>query len=465
MTSFDEGKTLKKMYPFNQVKKPVLHLDISGTSRLATHKIMKVSRETFDRLSSQQYIDMSVVKNFFGSAQFNLSDEEIKDVELALVLIASAHKVSDKHFHDARRLLNLCDFLSSYSGNSVQRVVHYFTKGLQERIARETGMISPDTKGIKLWHPHQPTEGVDPAFLSCCMQLPCVQIAHFAAIQSVIDSFASARKVHFIDLVIRGGEHCPVLMQALANRKENPVEFLKITAVVIPETKQRIEEIGKCLTGLAESLNLPFSFRIAMVLDMKNLKKGIFEVNSDESVAVFSKYALRRIRTLPGCLESFSRFLRNLNPCVVVLVEPEANNSSPIFINRFHNSLIAFSSFFDCVEACVDQGDPKRLSLEANLLGHEIKDILAAKYEERMFIDMNIDEWRDHLTMYGMVETEVSKSSFDQGSLLLKNFAQAESCLLVRNGKSLVTGWKGTPFFSVSAWKFNHRQPKKFKCT
>ncbi|WCJ27667.1 hypothetical protein M5689_009395 [Euphorbia peplus] len=427
---------------------------MAGVNRLSTHEILKLSRETFNRLSSQQHIDISTVQKFFGSAQFNFPAQEVKDVQLALVLIASAHKVSDKHFDEARRMLNLSDFLSSCKGSSVQRVVHYFTKALQERIDRETGTISPESTKIKLFNPHHLTKGVDPALVSCCLQLPYIQISQFAAVQAVLDSLASAHKVHFIDLAISCGVHCPVLMQALANRKERPVEFLKITAIGTPETKQKNEEIGKCLTCLAETLNLPFLFCIAMVLDIKDLEKEMPKISDDEAVAVFSLNVLSNTCEVPDFLKHFSKFLRNLNPQMLVIIESEELGNSSVFINHFHESLLSYGSFYDCIQDCIDQRDPNRLALEA-LLGHQIKCSVAAKDEERInHRKMNIKELRVYFTGFGMVETEVSMPSFDQAILLQKNFACEESCLLVRNGKCLVIGWKGTPFFSVSAWKF-----------
>ncbi|XP_065860180.1 DELLA protein RGL2-like [Euphorbia lathyris] len=424
-------------------------------NRLSTHEIMEVSRDTFNKLSSQQHIDISAVGKFFDSARFDLSDEEIKDVQLALVLIASAHKLSEKLFDDAKRLLNLCDFLSSYNGNPVQRVVHYFTKALQEKIARETGRECRESRESKPLCPLDlVTKGVDPAFISCCLRVPCIRISQFAAIQAVLDSLASARKVHFVDLTIRSGIHCPVLMQALANRHEKPVEFLKITAFATPQTKQKTEEIGKCLTCLAETLNLPFLFCVAMIPDIKDLEKEMLNITDDEVVAVFSLNVLRHTTSVPDFLKSFSRFLRNLNPCVLAVVESEELGNSLVFIDHFHESLISYGSFYDCIQACIDQGDPNRAVLEV-MVGHQIRCTVAAKDEERIYSrQMNIEEWRDYFSGFGMVETEVSMSSFDQATLLQKNFASEKSCLLVRNGKCLVIGWKGTPFFSVSAWKF-----------
>ncbi|WCJ23339.1 hypothetical protein M5689_005371 [Euphorbia peplus] len=423
-----------------------------GSNTLSTEEIMKVSKETYNKLSSQQYVDISAVQKFFGSAQFDLSDEETKDVQLGLVLIASAHKVSEKHYDEARRLLNLCDFLSSYNGNPVQKVVHYFTKALQERIARETGIISPGSETRKMLT--HSTKGVDAAFTSCCLQLPYIQISRFAAIEAVLDSLASAKKVHFIDLVISSGTHCPVLLQALANRQERPVEFLKITAVGTPETKQKLEEIGKCLTCLAATLNLPFLFCIAVVLDIKDLEKEKLQLSDDEVVAVFSLNVLRNASSVPDFLRSFSRFLTNLSPCVLVVVETEEHCNSTVFINNFHESLLLYSSLYDCLQACIDQGDPNRLAVEA-FVGHQIRSKVAAKDEERIYSRrMNIEELRAYFTGFGMVEREVSMSSVDHAILLQRSFASEKSCLLSKNGKCLVIGWKGTPLFSVSVWKF-----------
>jgi len=46
-------------------------------------------------------------------------------------------------------------------------------------------------------------------------------------------------------------------MQALAERHDCPIELLKITAV----GSTGIEETGKRLANVAESLNLPFLFK------------------------------------------------------------------------------------------------------------------------------------------------------------------------------------------------------------
>jgi hypothetical protein len=198
----------------------------------------------------QNYADPSMPKHVFG-----LSHQETTDVELACLLLASAEKVAKQEHDEGRRLLNLCDFLSSRTGSSVQRTVHYFTKALQERIAREAGRNEEEG-----YHHLEETMAYgNPTIISCFLHLPFSQVTQFAGIQAIVESVTSVKRVHYIDLAIRSGAQCIVLMQALATRHECPIKLLKITAVGT-SSKQKMEETGKGLAHFAEALNLPFSF-------------------------------------------------------------------------------------------------------------------------------------------------------------------------------------------------------------
>ncbi|XP_050219358.1 DELLA protein GAI1-like isoform X1 [Mercurialis annua] len=431
--------------------------------RLSTHEIVRISKAWVSEISSEKLTDLSTIQHFFNSSQFGLSAEEIKDTELVLLLLASAHKTGNKQFDDASKGLNLCDFLSSDKGNSVQRVVHYFAKALQQKIARETRTVLSDESESSENNPLCPAEirmGADPALISCCLQLPCLQAVHFAAIQAVIDSLESAKTVHFIDLGIKTGSHCTILMQALANRQSCAIELLKISGVGITASRQRIEDAGKRLASFAQTLHIPFSFRTAIVANIKDLKVDMFEINDGETVAIFLPGILRFIKAQKGALQSLLRVLRKLNPCVMVIIEAELNHNSPWFIDQFHELLLFYSACYDGVEGCIAQCDPNRITIEA-CLGQEIRDVVAVKAEERIFKHMKIDEWRDYFIRFGMEEAEISMSSFYQAELLVKSSASGKSCLLVKHGKCLLTGWKGTPIFSLSAWKFQQKYSKK----
>jgi len=269
---------------------------------------MRVAEARFIRFSSQNCIDdhqfHSMPKHVFSSAPFGLSCQETKDVELACLLLGSAEKVSKQEFDEGSGLLKLCDFLSSRTGTSVQRTVHYFAKALQERIDRQTGRTALKGLNSNEEHAsHHEEEYGNPTLISCYLQLPFSQVTQFARIQAMVESVASAKKIHYIDLAIRNGLQSIVLMQALATREEFPVEILKITAVGTT-SGNKIEETGNRLARFAQTLNLPFSFKTVMVRDIKDLNKDMFETEADEVVAVNSRFLLNNMITKPVCLES-----------------------------------------------------------------------------------------------------------------------------------------------------------------
>ncbi|CAN1840362.1 Heat shock 70 kDa protein BIP1 [Linum perenne] len=129
-------------------------------------------------------------------------------------------------------------------------------------------------------------------------------------------------------------------------------------------------------------------------------------------------------------------------------------------MHRRLNAISTYGAVFDCLEDWLDRPDGNRRVMESTV-GQEIRDVLAAAEEERVFRHMRVEEWRDYFGRVGMVEMEISRSSFYQAALLLRNFVSGESCTVDRNGKCLVTGWKGTQLHSVSAWKFYRQVPKR----
>lgn len=62
-------------------------------------------------------------------------------------------------------------------------------------------------------------------------------------------------------------------MQALADRKKVQMKILKVTAIGITREDKEIEEIGKRLSSLAESLNIAFLFKTALVTHLKDINE------------------------------------------------------------------------------------------------------------------------------------------------------------------------------------------------
>ncbi|XVE82257.1 hypothetical protein DITRI_Ditri15bG0133700 [Diplodiscus trichospermus] len=422
--------------------------------KLSTENVMRVAGEMFIHSSGKTIDNISIHDHPFNLSFSGLSDQEKRDVELALLLLAAAENVASQQYDHASRLLKQRECMSLKTGNPVQRVVHYFSEALREKIERETG--KPSSKGLRrtpLFDFDEAMMRPNLALLAFYKELPFSQIAEFAGIQAIVENVAEAKRIHIIDLAIRNGVSWIILMQALASRHECPLELLKVTAVATGP-KPIIEGTGERLLSFAQSLGLPFAFKIVMVSDMLDLKEDLFELDAEETIAVYAAFAFWSLLAMPNRIENIMRMIRVINPCLMVVSETEANHNSPMFMNRFIEVLFFFSTYFDCVATCLNQNCENREIFESMYCGEVIRNMVAAEGDERKIRHVKFDVWKELFARYGMEEVELSMSSLYQANLILETFACGSSCTLDMNGKCLLFGWKGTPLHSVSVWKF-----------
>ncbi|KAM7488073.1 hypothetical protein LguiB_025557 [Lonicera macranthoides] len=459
LASFGMLKNYKRKFSqFNGEKIKALGFDTTSTMRgrnLSNEAIIRLARENFIRSRSQGIDDISPLSHPFACSFLGLSNEEARDVELIRYLLETADKVGQQQFDGARKLIKCCYELSSNKGNAVQRLVSYFSEAIQERIDRETGKITSRDLGKKESFDLEEALMIPSlSILSYYQKLPLSPVLHFTEMQVLVENVIGAQKVHIIDFAIRSGLQYTVLMQALSTQCKCPLECLKITAVGT-KSKPIIEKTGKRLMSFAESLNLPFSFSVVMVNDMRDLDKELFELDSEEVIAVYTPNLLSTMIAQPNRLECVMRVIKSINPCVMVVSEEEVNHNSPVFVNRLTEALFFYGAFFDSLEDSMDRDDPHRMILESQYFSPGIMNIVAAEGEERTNRHASIDVWREFFARFGMVEIAVSTLSLFQASLLVNEFACGGSCTLDLNGNCLIVGWKGTPIFCLSTWKFH----------
>ncbi|KAI4297287.1 hypothetical protein L6164_037181 [Bauhinia variegata] len=418
--------------------------------KLSTEDIIRIAGTRFVQSSSE-----SVDFHPYDSCFSGLSHEEKEEVELVQSLLASAEKISYQQFERASTLLNHCESLSSKTGSTaVNRVVAYFSEGLRERLDRETGRISTKVLSQRQsFDPDQAMMNLNPISLACHEEIPFCQVTLFCGVQAIIENSMDAKKIHIIDFAIKGEVQWSILMKALESRHDCPVELLKITAVGTT-SKHLLEDAGKRLKNFAQTMNVPFSFKIVMVSSMLDLNKDLFEIDPEETIAVSSHFLLRSMLSQPDHLESMMKVIRNIKPSLMVVTEVEANHNATSFVNRFTETLFFFGAYFDCVEFCMKKDDPNRMILESVYFGHGIRNIVAMEGEERKIRNVKIDVWRAFFQRFGMVEKELSMSSLYQAELVAKRFANGSSCTFEMNENCLLIGWKGTPLHSLSVWEF-----------
>ncbi|KAL5996400.1 hypothetical protein ACLOJK_026478 [Asimina triloba] len=426
-----------------------------GKRRSSTVEILRTAGARYIQQVEKTEDDLSALIRFpFNSLFSGHATDETRGIHLAYVLLSSAEKIHNRQFDRASRLLEQCEALASHTGDAVQRVVSYFAIALRERINGETGRTATKGSGGRCCRNEMEEGLLNPssALLACHQQLPFSRVMQFTSIQAIIDSVASASRVHLVDLNINIGLQSSILMHALAERKAaRPVQLLKITAV--GTSAERIAETGKRLAAFAQTLSLPFRFKAVVVAHMHDLQAGMVEVEADEAVAVHAPIVLSTMIVQAECLENVMRVVRALKPCVMSVVEVEANHNSSSFVNRFTEALFFFSAWFDCVDACMEREDCDRLTIEGSYLFTGIRSIVAAEGGERVVRHVKLEVWRAYFRRFGFVEAELSELSLYQAKLLVKQSGCGNRFMFEKDGKGLVIGWKGTPLQCVSAWK------------
>ncbi|CAN0922533.1 Protein SLENDER RICE1-LIKE 1 [Linum grandiflorum] len=286
-------------------------------------------------------------------------------------------------------------------------------------------------------------------------KIPFYQIRQLAGVQAIVESVEKAKRIHIIDLKIRNGMQWAALLQALASRK-------KITAIVTETEKEKsVVQTGERLARFAESMKIPFVFKTVAVHDMLEIRNKQFDIDPREVVAVFCENSLHELIQKPSQLEAFMGVIRNIRPKVMVVIEREANFNSLNFGQRFVEVLFHYGAYFDCIDACLGSDEEgNKMVMEEGLVREQVNDALV-KEENVMTRTATIDVWRRFFGRFWMVEGRLSPMIMATVDLLLDRFSEGRSCTVDMNGSSLVVGWKGTPIFSLSTWKFLLVKPLK----
>ncbi|CAI0626309.1 unnamed protein product [Linum tenue] len=418
----------------------------SNDAPLSVEDLVRIAASKFVRSRSNNTTSFDV----------QLSEDESESVALAQLLLEAAEEVGERRFDPSRTLLDQCDRRSSPTGNPVQRLVFYYSQALRDRIDRETGRSTSPSETVTERSSDLYKVVMIPSIRSIEFQskIPFSHAAQFAGIQAIVEHLDGTRKIHILDFAVRNGQQWIILMQALASRpKRRRVRRLKITAVATLGQEQ-IERTGSRLVSYAESVGLPCKFDVVMVSDLAELRRDHIQVEPDEAVAVLAEYVLHTMTEPMDRLDSLVRVIRSFNPCVMVVGEVEGNMNSPVFIDRFVESLFFTSAFFDCMEECMGRDEVVRKYGEETLFGAASKIVVAIEGRERIIRNMKVDVWRTYFQRFGMWEVELSRSSLYQAELVTKRLPSWGPCTVGMDGKSLIVGWKGTPIKSVTVWKF-----------
>ncbi|CAJ2629682.1 unnamed protein product [Trifolium pratense] len=406
--------------------------------------------------------------------------EDSNGLPLIHLLLTTATSVDEKKFDSS--LENLTDLyqIVSLTGDSVQRVVAYFSDGLTAKLLTKK---SPFYEMLM----EEPT--IDEEFLAFTdlyRVSPYYQFAHFTANQVILEAFEKEeeknnRSIHVIDFDVSYGFQWPCLIQSLSEKATSGNKIsLRITG--FGKNLKQLQETESRLVSFAKSFcNIVFEFqgllRGSRVINLRKKK--------NETVAVNLVSYLNKLTCLMKITDTLG-FVHSLNPSIIILVEQEGSkNPSTTFLSRFTDTLHYFAAMFDSLDDCLPLESIERLRIEKKLFGKQIKTMLnnnydvdnhdafgfgggveCAKYEK-------METWKTRMENHGFVGIKMSSKCLIQAKLLLKMRTNYSPLQFEEetgggggggggggfrvserdDGKAISLGWQNRFLLTVSAWQ------------
>lgn len=403
-------------------------------------------------------------------------DEDGRGLHLIQLLLITATVINDNNVELALQNLNELFKTVSLTGDSVQRVVAYFSDGLAAKLLTKK---SPFYNMIM----KKPTsDQAFSAFIDLYRVSPHYQFAHFTANQVIIEAFEKEeenndnRALHVIDFDVSYGFQWPSLIQSLSEKATGANQIsLRITGFgtsldELRETESRLVSFSKGFRNLA--FEFQGLLRGTSMLNFDNLIRR----KRTEMVAVNLVFHLN---TLDGNsdISDTLKMVHSLNPCVVVLVEQEGSSRIPrSFLSRFMESLQYFAAMFDSLDDCLPLESSERLCIERNHLGKEIKSLLNYEKDDDGGVGGSYcskyegieTTWKARMETYGFEGIKLSSKCLIQAKLLLK--IRTHYCPLQfdeengggggggfkvfekDDGKAISLGWQDRGLLTASAW-------------
>ncbi|KAM0044285.1 putative transcription factor GRAS family [Helianthus debilis subsp. tardiflorus] len=402
-------------------------------------------------------------------------------IHMRQLLFTAAQLIARSDLTAAHRLISILSTNSSAYGDAAHRLVHSFTRALSLRL--HLHRHPPPLPIILNLHPPPPpqpqptnnnnifmTEYGDPilqSYLSLNQITPYIRFCQLTANQAILEAIDQShhqfqhdhhqQSIHILDFNIMHGVQWPPLMQAMADRYPPP--SLRITATGTNLTILR--RTGDRLSIFAHSLGLRFRFYPLLIpnpntetltVDQIIDHLSSLTINPNETLAVNCVLYLHRLLKNRDKLCLLLRKIKSLNPRIVTLAEQEANHNHPIFLQRFSEGLVYYTSIFESLEATLPPNSRERIEVEQVWFGREIADIVAEEGDRRKERHERFRSWEVMMRSSGFRNVPLSAYALSQAKLLLRLHYPSEGYNLEVVNDSFFLGWQNQPLFSVSSW-------------
>lgn len=378
--------------------------------------------------------------------------EMISRWDLKEVLIACAKAVSDNDLLTADWLMSELRQMVSVSGEPIQRLGAYMLEGLLARFAASGSSI------YKALRCKEPASAELLSYMHLLYEAcPYFKFGYMSANGAIAEAMKDENRIHIIDFQIAQGSQWVTLIQALAARPGGPPQ-IRITGIDDSTSAYArgggLDIVGKRLSKLAESCNVPFEFRAAGVsgTEVRFENLGIYP---GEALAVNFAFMLHHMPDesvgTHNHRDRLLRLVKSLSPKVVTLVEQESNTNTAPFFPRFLETLNYYMAIFESIDVTLPRNHKERINVEQHCLARDIVNIIACEGAERVERHELLGKWRSRFIMAGFTPYPLSSLVNATIKSLLEKYS--DKYRLEERDGNLYLGWMNLPLVASCAWR------------
>ena len=370
-------------------------------------------------------------------------------IDLWTLLTQCAQAVANYDQRNANELLSQIRQHSSPYGNGLQRLAHYFSNGLQIRLAA----------GTPSYMPLEVATAADmlKAYKLFVTSSPLQRLTNYLTTKTIISLVKNESSVHIMDFGICYGFQWPCLIKKLSDRHGGPPR-LRITGIDLPQPgfrpAERVEETGRRLANFCKKFNVPFEYN-CLAQKWETIRLADLKIDRNEVTVVSCFYRLKNLPDetvdVKSPRDAVLKLIRRINPNMFIHGVVNGTYSAPFFLTRFREALHHFSSLFDVYEANVPREDTQRVMLEKRLFGRDAINVIACEGAERVERPETYKQWQVRNQRAGFKQVRFDPQLVNHEKEMVKK-EYHKDFVVAEDGKWVLLGWKGRILNAISAW-------------
>ncbi|KAJ7525782.1 hypothetical protein O6H91_17G066300 [Diphasiastrum complanatum] len=387
------------------------------------------------------------------------------------LLSSCASAIASRNIVRTQHLMWVLNDLASLAGDANQRLAAYGLKALFSRI---TGSASA-------YHQRNPPSSLGPravnrALLKFHDVNPWHQLVYTVTNGVLLESFEGRNHIHVVDIGISQGTQWPTFIEALATRASGAPELLRLTMVDDPvgtpfkstpqsgtdpsiEFKTRLDRFAK-VVGLNMELRI-------LTIPLEDVTRETLALKSDEALGLCAQFRLHRLNENTAdfgnedgsCAsaksfslrDKFLKFLRDLQPHVMILNENDVDHLATDFLARFQKVTDYHWKFLDSMSTSFKGRDCEERQIIEYELAMSMLNNIACEGSLRIERNDTHTGWTVRMQKAGFSSDLPTDNIMENVRVLLRKYDSNWDFVIDEN--CVVLLWKQQPVSFCSVWR------------